>query len=148
MHTVQYMATYGVARVQRSSLHYQIYRLAAPRGLASIPVSTCLGFRVLLRSYSWYVYTDTLSTVLIQITVVTETHHCNTNMLRSLLRPQGQSSTRFATSSYLDNSIECRIYASRLDCARHTASIACSGTRCPLRESIYDGEGATMTPYQ
>ena len=51
-------------------------------GLVSIPASTCLGFRVLLRSYSWYPYTDTLLTVLVQITVETGTYHCSTNRLK------------------------------------------------------------------
>ena len=84
MDTVQYMATYGVAHVHRSSLNYQIYHPVAPRGLASIPVSTYIGFRALLCSYLWYVYTDILSIVLMQTTAETETHHCRTNRPRPL----------------------------------------------------------------
>ena len=60
------MATYGVAHVDRGSFDYQVYDPATPRGLMSIPMSTCIGFRVLLRSYLWYVNTETLSVVLIQ----------------------------------------------------------------------------------
>ena len=66
MYMVQYMATYGASHVHRGSLDYQIYDPAAPRGLMSIPVRTCIVFRVLLRSYSRYVYTDSLSIVLMQ----------------------------------------------------------------------------------
>ena len=77
-----YIATYGVAHVHRSSLDYHIYDTAVPRGSASIPVSTCIGFRVLLRPYSWYVYPDTLSILLMQTTAETETHDCPTSRLR------------------------------------------------------------------
>ena len=78
------MAPYGVPHVHRGSFDYQVYDPATPRGLMSIPVSTCIGFRVLRRSYSWYVNTDSLSIVLMQATVETETHHCRTNRLEPL----------------------------------------------------------------
>ena len=78
------MAPYGVPHVHRGSFDYQVYDPATPRGLMSIPVSTCIGFRVLPRSYLWYVNTDSLSIVLMQATVETETHHCRTNRLEPL----------------------------------------------------------------
>ena len=111
------MATYGVAHVHRSSLDHRIYHSAAPRGLASIPVSTYLGFRALLRSYLWYVYADTLSIILMRTTVETGAHHCR----RSRPKPLSGSISNRKVGPVLDsprflhlnNSSSRRIYICR-----------------------------------
>ena len=147
MYMVQYMATYGVAHVHRGALDYRMYDPAMPRGLVSIPVSTCIGFRVLLRSYSWYVYTDSLSIVLIQMTVEAETHHCRTNRREPL---STSFSDRMLSPSqpflHLNNSSSCRIHLGKSSGLSSPYRFH-SMLRHPLptRESIYHGGDAVMT---
>ena len=143
------MASNAMAHVHRSSLDYQIYGPEASRGSASIPVSTCLGFRVLFHSYSWYVHTGTLSTVPVQAAVETEAHHCRTSRLK--LPSPTEMPVQYSTHHdffILVTAVVVRFsYAGRLDPARHTASIGCLSTRS-VRESVYHGKDAAMKQYR
>ena len=143
------MACDAIAHVHRNSLDHQIYGPAASRGSASIPVSTCLGFCVLFRSYTWYVHTGTISTVSVQTAVEIEAHHCRTSRLKlpSPTEMSVQYSTHHAFFISVTAVVVRFIYAGRLDPARHTASITCLSTRS-VRESVYHGKDAAMKQYR